>query len=39
MKHEKNSAIHKKVGPAIKHSAKGIERSEQIKAQNKLLGH
>jgi hypothetical protein len=31
--------IHKKVGPALKHSVKDIERSEQIKARNNLLGH
>jgi len=30
--------IYKKIGPALKHSAKGIERSDQIKPRTKLLG-
>ncbi len=36
---EGRGVIHKKVGPALQHSAKSIERSEQIKDRDKLLGH
>jgi len=32
---ESSGVIHKKVGPPLNQSAKGIERSEQIKARNK----
>jgi hypothetical protein len=31
--------IYKKIGPALKHIVKDVERSEQIKARSKLLGH
>jgi hypothetical protein len=37
--HSENPVYSPKVCPALKHSGKGIERSEQIKARNKLLGH
>jgi len=35
----RNGGIPKKVGPALKQSAKGKERSEQVKAWNKWLGY